>query len=60
MLDIQGLEIIGGLETVDVSVPPPASGYGSVTSFTVAYAGGAPILGATSPLMLPAHGEVAT
>ena len=67
MLDIQGLEIIGGLETVDVSVPPPAPGYGSVSSFAVTWMGGAPIVGASetesgpspSPVWFPAHGEVA-
>jgi len=67
MLSISGVQIIGGLETVDVSVPLPTSGYGSVTSMTVTWESGAPIVGAaigadgpvTAALTLPAHGEVA-
>jgi hypothetical protein len=66
-LNISGVEIIGGLEAVDLSVALPTSGYGSVTSMTLTWAGGAPIVGAETgsggpvpaPLILPAHGEVA-
>lgn len=68
-LTMNGVNIIGGLEKVDVVVTfsPGSSGYGPATSMTVAWASGAPIIGAlrsgtgpiASPQLFPVHGEVA-
>lgn len=60
MLTISGVNIIGGLETANVSVALPASGYGSVGAMTVTVTSAkAPILPVGIPFTLPAHGQVA-
>lgn len=62
MLTLTGVNIIGGLETVKISVPLPTSGYGSVSEMTITVVSAMvqqpPIpVGASIPL--PAHGDVA-
>lgn len=58
-LTMSGVNIIGGLETVNISVPVPTSGYGSVSQMTVTFDAGVPIIGSGTPLTLPVNGEVA-
>jgi hypothetical protein len=50
-LTMQGVNIIGNAETVDVTVPLPATGgqYGHVNSMTLTYVSGAPIISGTFP-----------
>jgi hypothetical protein len=62
VLTIAGINIIGGLETAEVSVPLPSAGYGSVSQMTVTVTSAAvkhPPLPIGVPITLPAHGEVA-
>jgi hypothetical protein len=68
-LTMNGVNIIGGLETVDIVVnfTPGPSGYGPASSITIAWASGDPIIGASvsatgpsaSPQSFPVNGEVA-
>lgn len=61
VLTITGVNIIGGLDTADISVPLPSAGYGTVSQMTVTVTSaisGAPIPNGAS-FTLPAHGEVA-
>jgi hypothetical protein len=49
-LTMHGVNIIGNAEVVDVTVPLPASGqYGHVSSMTLTWVGGAPIIAGTFP-----------
>ena len=50
-LTMHGVNIIGNAETVDVTVPLPATGgqYGHVNSMTLTYVSGAPIISGTFP-----------
>ena len=50
-LTMHGVKIIGNAETVDVTVPLPASGgqYGHSNSLTLTYVSGAPIISGTFP-----------
>jgi len=59
-LTLSGVDIIGGLETADISVTLPASGYGTVGAMTITVTSAVvPILPVGVPITLPAHGEVA-
>ena len=50
-LTMHGVNIIGNAETVDVTVPLPATGqqYGHTNSMTLTYVSGAPIISGTFP-----------
>jgi hypothetical protein len=49
-LTMHGVNIIGNAETVDITVPLPATGsYGHVNWVTLTYTGGAPITSGTFP-----------
>jgi len=49
-LTMHGVDIIGNAETVDITVPLPATGqYGHVQSVTLTWVGGAPIIAGTFP-----------
>jgi hypothetical protein len=49
-LTMHGVNIIGNAETVDVTVPLPATGqYGHSNSMTLTYVSGAPIIAGTFP-----------
>ena len=57
-LTMYGVNIIGGAETVNITVPLPASGnYGHSNSMTITYAGGIPIIPGT--VTLPAQVQLA-
>src|SRR5438445_73555 len=50
-LTMHGVNIIGNAETVDITVPLPATGgqYGHSNSMTLTYVSGAPIISGTFP-----------
>ena len=54
-LVMAGVQVIGGLETVTVTVPLPTSGFGKVSSVTFTPTSGLPLLTGT----LPAQVEIA-
>ena len=60
-LELSGVNMLGGLETVDltVSLASGTSGTGSIDMATATYAAGVPVIGGSGPVTLPAHGEVA-
>ena len=49
MLTMHGLKVLGGAETVDVSVPVPAGGYGHSYSITMTPTAGPPVIAGTFP-----------
>jgi hypothetical protein len=49
MLIMHGVKVLGGAETVDVSVPLPAGGYGHSSSVTITPTGGPPVIAGTFP-----------
>lgn len=49
MLTMHGVKVLGGAETVDVSVPVPAGRYGHSYSVTITPTGGPPVIAGTFP-----------
>jgi hypothetical protein len=49
VLTMHGMKVLGGAETVDVSVPVPPGGYGHASSVTITPTGGPPVIQGTFP-----------
>lgn len=49
VLILHGVKVLGGAETVDVSVPVPTGGYGHSYSVTITPTGGPPVIAGTFP-----------
>src|SRR5438105_14220793 len=57
MLTMHGLKVLGGAETVDVSVPVPAGGYGHSYSITITPTAGPPVVAGTFPAQVQPRPE---
>lgn len=51
-LNIHGVLMLGGLETVDISIPLPSGGYGHATTMLVTPTNGPPIISGTFPAQI--------
>jgi hypothetical protein len=51
-LNIHGVLMLGGLETVDISIPIPAGGYGHVTTMVITPTAGLPIISGPFPAQI--------
>lgn len=60
VLIINGVNVLGGLETATISVPLPSSGFGSVSAMTVTITSAiVPIIPVGASITFPANGAVA-